>query len=44
MQLFQHKVVRQFIKFGVVGFISFTIDAGFYLLFTRALGIFYIYA
>ncbi|MCJ7751514.1 MAG: GtrA family protein [Armatimonadetes bacterium] len=36
--------MRQFIKFGVVGFISFTIDAGFYLLFTRALGVFYLYA
>ena len=44
MQLLWHNVVRQFIKFGVVGFVSFTIDAGFYLLFTRALGVFYIYA
>ncbi|MBN1458733.1 MAG: GtrA family protein [Armatimonadetes bacterium] len=37
-------MVRQFIKFGVVGFISFTIDAGFYLFLTRLLGVFYIYA
>ena len=44
MRLLRHKVVRQFIKFGIVGFVSFTIDAGIYLLLTRALGVFYIYA
>jgi putative flippase GtrA len=37
-------VVRQFIKFGVVGSIAFTVDAGIYLLLTRALDVFYIYA
>lgn len=35
---------RQFIKFGLVGFLSFIIDAGFYLLFTRAFGLFYLSA
>jgi len=44
MRLLRHKVVRQFVKFGIVGFVSFTIDAGLYLLLTRALGVFYIYA
>ncbi len=44
MRLLRHKVVRQFIKFGIVGFVSFTIDAGIYLLLTRALSVFYIYA
>jgi dolichol-phosphate mannosyltransferase len=44
MRLLRQRVVRQFIKFGIVGFMSFAIDAGLYLLLTRALGTFYIYA
>ncbi|AKM82166.1 TPA: GtrA family protein [Candidatus Berkelbacteria bacterium] len=40
----QSKMVRQFVKFGVVGFSSFIVDAGIYFVETRYLGIYYIVA
>lgn len=44
MQLVQRASIRQFIKFSVVGFVSFVIDSTIYLLLSRWAGIFYLYA
>ena len=44
MELLQRPAIRQFIKFGVVGFASFLIDFGLYALFTRVFGVYYLTA
>jgi putative flippase GtrA len=44
MQLLQRPAIRQFVKFGVVGFASFLIDYGLYMLFTRVFGVYYLTA
>jgi len=38
------KIFKQFIKFGLVGILSFIVDAGIYLVLTRYLAFFYIMA
>ncbi len=38
------QTLKQFIKFGIVGFLSFLVDAGIYLIVTRYLFVFYIIA
>jgi putative flippase GtrA len=44
MELLQRPAIKQFIKFGVVGFASFLIDFGLYALFTRVFGVYYLVA
>lgn len=39
-----NKTFRQFIKFGLVGLLSFLVDAGIYLILTRYLAVFYLIA
>lgn len=38
------KTFWQFVKFGLVGFLSFLVDAGVYLILTRYLAVFYLLA
>lgn len=38
------QTLKQFIKFGLVGFLSFLVDAGVYLVLTRYLAVFYLIA
>lgn len=42
--LLKRRVVRQFVKFGIVGLSSTVIDWGIYLFLTRIFGIFYLMA
>ncbi len=44
MEWLERRVVREFIKFGLVGSLSFVVDAGLYLVLTRKAGVFYLYA
>jgi putative flippase GtrA len=44
MKLFARPSLRQFIRFNLVGFLSFLVDWGLYVVLTRAFSVFYLRA